>query len=78
MSSVTVLPEVNDNQEFTRFSTELFGLYGLDLLSQTATKELEFSKDVLKFIRKRAEIEEQYAKSLQQLVQKTKCSTTYM
>lgn len=66
-----------EKRQYTRFANELFGLYGLDLLSQTTTKELEFTKDVLKFMKKRIEIEEQYTKSLNQLVHKTKNSTTY-
>jgi len=61
-------------EKYSKFAQELWD--GFETISKHTAKELEFCKDVLKFFKKRVEIETEYSKSLSKLAQKTPVSPT--
>ena len=44
---------------------------GFDMISRHTNNEIQFVKDVLKFFKKRKELEDEYAKNLAKLAQKS-------
>jgi mRNA-degrading endonuclease YafQ of YafQ-DinJ toxin-antitoxin module len=49
---------------------------GFDALCKHTQQEIQFCKDLLKFFKKRAQIEDEYAKSLAKLTQKSQYETS--
>jgi hypothetical protein len=49
---------------------------GFEGVAKHSANEISFCKDLLKFLKKRKEIEEEYAKSLGKLAQKTQYATS--
>ena len=47
------------------------------MLSKHTNNEIQFVKDIIKFFKKRAEIEEEYAKNLSRLAQKAQYTSPH-
>jgi len=64
-----------EKKEYNKFSGDLWD--GFEVLSKHSSNEIQFCKDMIKFFKKRREIEEEYSKNLEKLSKKIEYVTPH-